>query len=461
MEIKFYNTLHHKLEKFKSLKKGQVKMYTCGPTVYWYQHIGNFRAYIFADIIKRVLIYNGYKVRHVINITDVGHLTDDADSGEDKIEKGARREGKTAGEIASYYEKVFKKDFNKLNILNPDQWSRATEHISEQIDMVKTLEKKGYTYRTSDGVYFDTSKLPDYGEMANLAEQNQIEGARVKKNPEKKNPQDFALWKFEPEGKKRQMVWKSPWGKRTFPGWHIECSAMSIKYLGDRFDIHTGGVDHIGVHHTNEIAQNKAAIGHRVVNYWIHEEHLVFDKGKMSKSAGGIITSDTLVDKGYNPLAYRYLVLTASYQHKLKFSFKSLDAAQNTLNRLRSFISQIVARRGKIIKKYKDQFLRAVNNNLDTSYALGVMWKLVKSDEAKEDIYATLLDFDRVLGLGLDQVKTVKISNKISKLITSMDQARDNKDYKKADKLRSQIEKGGYKVLNTKRGSRVEKIYFL
>lgn len=458
MDLKLYNTLHHNLEIFKPIKKDEVRMYTCGPTVYWYQHIGNMRAYVFADTLVRVLKYNGYNVKQVINITDVGHLTDDADAGEDKMEKGARREGKTAKEIARFYEDVFKKDIKKLNITKPMVWSRATEHVCEQIEMVKTLEKKGYTYRTSDGIYFDTSKLPDYGEMANIKAQDQIEGARVKKNPEKKNPQDFALWKFEPKDEKRQMIWKSPWGERTFPGWHIECSAMGIKYLGDKFDIHTGGVDHIGVHHTNEIAQNKASTGHKVVNYWMHLEHLVLDKGKMSKSSGGILTLQTLEDKGYDPLAFRYLLLTASYRHKLKFSYKSLDGAQNTLNKLRKYILSIKDKKaGKILDSYKKEFLEAINKDLDTPSALGIMWKMIKSDEKPADIYKTLFDFDKVLGLGLDKIKEDKISKDIKADLRKMDKAREEKDYELADKLRTKIEKKGYKVLNTKEGSRVER----
>jgi cysteinyl-tRNA synthetase len=458
MNIKLYNTLSRKLETFKPINKNEVKIYTCGPTVYWYQHIGNMRAYLFADILKRVLIYNKYKIKHVINITDVGHLTDDGDSGEDKMEKGARREGKTAQEIALFYESIFKRDIEKINIIDPDIWARASEHIIDQIDMVKILEKKGYTYRTSDGIYFDVSRDLKYGELSNLAEQKQIAGARVGVNTEKKHPQDFALWKFESKGERRQMVWKSPWGNRTFPGWHIECSAMAMKYLGDKFDIHTGGVDHIGVHHTNEIAQNKAITGHRVVKYWMHLEHLVMDKGKMAKSTGGIITLESLINKGYDPLAYRYLILTAHYRHKLKFSWKSLESAQITLKNIRIKISEICKKGGKVIAKYKKEFLKAINNDLDTPKALVVFWKLLKSAEKPEDIYMTVLDFDRILGLDLDKIKSHIISGEIKKMMNTMDNARKQKKYDLADKIRLQIEKLGYKVLNTKDGSKVEKI---
>lgn len=458
MDIKVYNTLDHKLEKFKPIKKGEVQMYTCGPTVYWYQHIGNMRAYIFADILKRVLIYNGYKVKQVINITDVGHLTSDADTGEDKLEKGARREGKTAYEVARYYEEIFKKDIKKLNILEPFVWSRATEHISEQIELVKILERKGFTYRTSDGIYFDTSKLADYGKLAKLDIKGLQAGKRIEIG-EKKHKTDFALWKFEPKSDKRQMVWKSPWGERTFPGWHIECSAMGMKYLGDHFDIHTGGIDHISVHHTNEIAQNEAATGHKVVNYWMHLEHLMFDKGKMSKSEGGIITVDTLIDKGYDPLAFRYLMLTALYRNRLNFSWDSLDAAQNAYYKLKKYMTDVEDKKtGKILTKYKDDFMKAINNDLDTPSAIALVWHMVKSQEKPSDIYATLLDFDKVLGLDLRKAHEDKISNEIIDRLKQMDKAREDKDYNFADKIRTQIENEGYKVLNTPNGSKVERI---
>lgn len=459
MKIKLFNTLGRKKQIFKPLKKGQVKIYTCGPTVYWFQHIGNMRFYIFNDVLKRMFLYNDYKIKHVINITDVGHLTSDADTGEDKMEKGARREGKTARQIARFYEKVFKNDLARENVLAPDIWARATEHIQEQVFMVNLLEKKDYTYKTSDGVYFDTSKDKEYGELANLSPQKIKEGARVEKNPEKKNPTDFALWKFEAPGEHRQMIWKTPWGKRTYPGWHIECSAMSIKYLGERFDIHTGGVDHIGVHHTNEIAQNYAATGHKVVNFWLHLEHLLFNKGKMSKSKGGLITVETLIDKGFDPLDLRYLCLTAYYRHHLNFSWKSLDGAQNSLNNLRTYIRQIYSStNGRVIKKYQNKFQSAINDDLDTSKALAILWKLVKSPEKITDIYSTILDFDRVLGLELDKIKPIKIPKIIKDLVKKMDKARADKNYKKADKLRKEIENKGYVVKNTDRGSLIDKL---
>ena len=459
MNIKFYNTLHHKVEIFKPIEDKIVKMYTCGPTVYYYSHIGHYSAYIRADVLKRVLMYFDYKVKQIINITDVGHLTSDADTGEDKMEKEAKLEGKTARRIAKFYERDFIKQFSKLNIIKPFKFTRATEHIKEQVMMVMLLDKKGYIYRTSDGLYFDTSKLKNYGDLANISGQEQIAGARVELSPEKKNPQDFSVWKFEPKGVKRQMVWETPWGKRTFPGWHIECSAMSIRYLGDHFDIHTGGIDHIGVHHTNEIAQNDAAVGHKVVNYWVHFEHLLMDNHKMSKSRGGFITIENLEDKGFAPLAFRYLILTANYRHKLNFTWKSMQSAQDSLNSFYAHIRAVKSsKRGKIVASYKKEFTEALAGNLDTSKALAVLWKLVKSQEKPQDVYKTALDFDKVLGLSLNRVKKQSIPNDVQDKVRMMDKARAEKDWKKADILRAKLEKMGYKIRNTEKGSVVEKI---
>ena len=457
MAIKFYNTLDHKIEDFKSINAGEVKMYTCGPTVYDYAHIGNLSAYIRADILKRIFIYCGYKVKHVINITDVGHLTSDADTGEDKLEKGAKREGKTACEVARFFEDKFKQDIKKLNILSPDVFCRATEHIQEQLAMVQELEKKEYTYRTKDGIYFDTSKIKNYGELANIKAQQQIAGARVEFNPEKKNVTDFALWKFEPVGENRQMIWPSPWEKRTFPGWHIECSAMSIKYLGDHFDVHTGGVDHIGVHHSNEIAQNEAATGHKVVNYWVHFDHILFEGHKLSKSTGGFITLDTFIDKKIDPLAFRYLILTSNYRHKLNFTWKSATIANESLKSIYSHIrAKITDKKGEIIKNFQQQFKKALENNLDTPKAITILWDVLKSSNKNEDIYATVLDFDRVLGLNFDKIKTINIPEDIIKMAKDMDEARSLKDWDMADKLRAEIEKLGFKVRNTEKGSIIE-----
>lgn len=458
MKIRFYNTLSHKVEDFKPLKDKLVKIYTCGPTVYDYQHIGNYSAYLRADVLKRILKYFDYKIKSVVNITDVGHLTSDSDTGEDKLEKGAKREGKTAKQIARFYEKDFKKQLPKLNILKPDIFCRASDHIKEQVMMVKILEAKEYTYKTSDGIYFNTSKFKKYGQLANIKGQKQIAGARVEFSKEKKNPQDFALWKFEPKDVKRQQVWETPWGKRTFPGWHIECSAMSIRYLGDRFDIHTGGIDHIGVHHTNEIAQNDAATGHKVVNYWLHFEHLLVDNHKMSKSKGGFITIDDIETKGYNPLAFRYLILTSGYKHKLNFTWKSLQTAQNSLNSLYGYVQSIISKKkGKIIDKYEKAFKEVIANNLDASKALAITWQMLKSDEKSQDKYVTILKFDEVFGLNIDKIKALKVPKKVQDYVLEMDKAREEKKWKKADMFREKIEKQGYIVRNTSKGSILEK----
>lgn len=459
MDIKLYNTLSRKIEDFKPIEEGKVKIYSCGPTVYNRSHIGNLSSYVRADVLRRAFEFLGYKVKHVINITDVGHLTSDADTGEDKMEKGAIREGKSAWDVAKEYENLFKEDIKKLNIKNPAVFCRATDHIAEQIEFVKELEKKGFTYQIDDGIYFDTSKLADYGKLAGLDKQEQLAGARVDVNTQKKNPADFALWKFETPGICRQMVWQSPWGERTFPGWHIECSAMGVKYLGDRFDIHTGGTDHIGVHHTNEIAQNEARYGRPVVNYWVHFEHILYNNAKMSKSTGGFITLDDLLDKDLNPLAFRYLVLTANYRHKLNFTWESLETAQKALNSLYAFVRSNKSENGsgKVLENYVLEFKNAISNNLDIPTGLAILWKTVRSSENKSDIYKTMLEFDKVLGLGFDSVKQEEIDEKYIKLAKNMDEARTNKDYEKADKIRNELFEAGFIVKNTKEGSILER----
>src|SRR4030042_227264 len=336
MALKLYNTLTRKKEEFKPIKKWQVGIYSCGPTVYWYQHIGNLRTYIFADVLKRVLKYNNYKVKQVMNITDVGHLTSDSDEGEDKIEKAAAKEGKTAEEIANYYWEIFRQDFKKLNIFEPNIWCKASEHIKEQIELIKKIEKKGFIYKTKDGIYFDTSKLKDYGKLAKLKIENLQAGKRVAIG-EKKNKTDFALWKFSEKPGERQQEWKSPWGI-GFPGWHIECSAMSMKYFGETIDIHTGGEDHIPIHHTNEIAQSESATGKKFVNYWLHGAFLKLAGEKMSKSKGGLYTVSELEKQNFLPLVYRYLCLTAHYKTQLEFSLETLKNAQNSYDRLKNII---------------------------------------------------------------------------------------------------------------------------
>ena len=389
--IQLYNTLTRNKEEFKPLKDKKVGLYTCGPTVYFFAHIGNLRSYIFSDILKRVLEYNGFKVNHIMNITDVGHLTSDSDDGEDKVEAGAKKENKTAKEITEFYTKAFQEDLKKLNIQSPSKWLKATNYIKEQIELIKVLEQKHFVYKTSDGIYFDASKLKNYGKLANLQKQEIKPGARVEIISEKKNPTDFALWKLSPVNTKRQQEWNSPWGT-GFPGWHTECVAMSIKYLGIPFDIHTGGIDHIQIHHTNEIAQAEAAFSKNLANFWLHNEFLTLSGGKMAKSEGNIYTIDSLIEKGFNPLTYRYLCLTAHYRTQLNFSFEALEAAKNALENLYQKIIELKSDNKKLntnkekLDNYKQRFLDYVNDDLNTAQALALIWDLLKDSEisAKE-----------------------------------------------------------------------------
>jgi cysteinyl-tRNA synthetase len=453
--LKLYNTLTRKKQEFKPIKKGEVGLYSCGPTVYWYQHIGNMRYFLFVDTLKRVLQLNGYKVKHVTNITDVGHLTSDADEGEDKIEKAAKKEGKTAKEITDYYFKIFLDDLRKLNIIMPDKWPKASEHIRDQVKLVRKLEEKGYAYKTSDGIYFDTSKFPDYGKLGKLKKEGLEAGKRIKLG-EKRNITDFALWKFSEEPGKRQQEWDSPWGV-GFPGWHIECSAMSGKYLGERFDIHTGGEEHIPVHHTNEIAQSEAAFGKKPwVNYWLHMRWLVFKGEKMSKSKGGIFTISELEKKGYSALDYRYFCLTGHYRTPLEFSFENLDNAKNSYKRLKNIISEIKDD-GKLNKKYLEEFEKAINNDLDTPKALQVLWKLLRDKGAAGQI-KTIEKMDDVLGLDLLKKEEIKVPSEVQKLVEEREKARKEKDWSRADELRDKIKELGYQVDDTKEGVRVSKL---
>jgi len=450
--IKLYNTLTRKRENFKPLKDKQVGFYSCGPTVYWYAHIGNLRTYIFNDVLKRILEYNGYKVNHVMNITDVGHLTSDADEGEDKLEKAARKEKKTAQQIANFYTKAFKKDIKALNIIEPDIWAKATDHIKEQINIVKQLEKKGYTYRIKDGIYFDTSRIKDYGKLAGQKQRKLKPGARVKMAAGKKNITDFALWKFS--DKKRQMEWNSPWGI-GFPGWHTECVVMGMKYLGIPFDIHAGAIDLIPTHHTNEIAQAEAAFNKDLANYWLHGEHLILKKGKMAKSEGNIVLINDLIKKQINPLAFRYLCLTTHYRSKLTFSWESLKASQNALDNLceKTQMSKSKIQIKSKIQKYKKEFLNYINNDLDTPKALALMWNLIKENKADKEL---LLDFDKVLGLGLDKVKKQVIPKEIKELAKQREKYRREKNFKKADQIRKQIKKQGYTIEDTPGGPSIK-----
>lgn len=451
-----YDTYTRTVREFQPLNPPQVGIYTCGPTVYDYAHIGNLRTYVFEDILRRVLIFNGYSVKHVMNITDVGHLVSDGDTGEDKMELGIRRTGKTAWDIAAYYTAQFQHDLQRLNVLEPTVWCRATDHIAEQIDFIRCIEEKGFTYLTSDGVYFDTSKLPTYGHLGRLDIEGLQAGARIEMG-EKKHPTDFALWKFSPPDQKRQMEWESPWGT-GFPGWHIECSAMSAKYLGPYFDIHCGGEDHITVHHTNEIAQTEACFGTRLANFWLHGYFLQLDENtRMSKSSGKFLRLETLIEEGYDPLAYRMFCLSAIYRQKLNFTWEGLDGAAKALDRLRHAFHDWDAP-STPDSTYIERFTTEVNDDLNMPRALALTWELVRSDLPSAVKKATLIEFDRVLGLNLThwQPPEETIPADILQLVDARQQARAEKRWKDADALRDQITAAGYEVMDTPQGPKVK-----
>ncbi|MGD8835077.1 MAG: cysteine--tRNA ligase [Desulfobacteraceae bacterium] len=461
MELHLFNTLTRTKEIFTPLKPPKVGLYTCGPTVYNYAHLGNLRTYIFQDILKRVLTYNGFQVKHVMNITDVGHLTGDRDMGEDKLEKGAQREGKTAWEIAEFYTDAFKKDLKRLRIVDPTIWCKATDTIGEQIGLIRKLEDKGYTYRISDGIYFDTSKFESYNKLSHQNLEALEEGARVEKNPEKRNATDFALWKFSPPDAKRQMEWPSPWGV-GFPGWHIECSAMSMKYLKQMLDIHCGGTDHIDVHHTNEIAQSEAATGKPFFNYWLHGAFLIISGGKkMAKSEGNFLTLDaSFVQKGLDPLIYRFATFQSQYRKPMEYSSQAIEAAKNGLHHLRNQVRTLktAASAGKVDDTFKNKFLGAVNNDLNIPQALAVVQQLLKSDLDPAAKLATVLDFDRVLGLDLHKINAqLALPDDIQALVDARNTARKDKDWALSDQLRDQIHSLGYEVQDSPQGMKVFK----
>ncbi len=450
MTLKLYNTLTRSKDAFQPLTPPTVTLYTCGPTVYNYAHIGNLRTYVFEDVLVRVLRRAGFGVDRVMNVTDVGHLVSDADEGEDKMALGAQREGKTVWEIADFYWQAFRNDMARLNLLEPDTWCKATDEIDAQIQMVATLQEKGYTYQTDDGVYFDTSKLDDYGKLARLDADGLAAGSRVELG-QKRNATDFALWKFSPTDRKRLMEWDSPWGV-GFPGWHIECSAMAIRHLGEHLDIHCGGIDHVPVHHTNEIAQAEATLGHEWVRWWMHGEFLTFprdgsDDAKMSKSSGEFLTLDLLVDKGYDPLAYRLFLLGAHYRRQLAFTWEALDAAQNRYNQLKRDVprlrSQADGAAGSAIPAHVDAFNAAVMDDLNMPQALAVLSAVLKDDKATPaDRYATLLDMDEVLALGFAdmQAETSAIDPaEIEAAIQARAAAKKARDFAAADRIRDDL----------------------
>ncbi len=455
-KIQLFDTYTREVREFQSLKPGKVGLYTCGPTVYNFAHLGNMRTYIFEDLLRRMFEFNGYEVEHVMNITDVGHLVSDADTGEDKMEKGSRRTGKTAWEIAEFYTAEFRKDLARLLIFEPTIWCRATDHITEQIDFIRCIEEKGFTYRTSDGIYFDTNKLPSYGYLGRLDIEGLQAGARIDMG-EKHNPTDFALWKFSPAGEKRQMEWSSPWGV-GFPGWHIECSAMSAKYLGPYFDIHCGGEDHITVHHTNEIAQTEACYGTRLANFWLHAYFLQLDDSvRMSKSSGDFLRVETLVEMGYDPLAYRMFCLNASYRQKLNFSWDGLDAAAKSLDRLRA-ITYELGDPGNVDEDYLARFTEMINDDLNMARAIALTWELVRSDLPPDVRKATLLKFDTVLGLNLSNWKpqVEEAPAEVLDLLSQRQQARADKRWQDADAIRERITAAGWELMDTPEGPKLK-----
>ena len=466
MELKLYNTLTRKKENFKPLIGNEVRIYTCGPTVYNYAHIGNFRTYIFMDNLRRVLKYNGYNLKHVMNITDVGHLESDADEGEDKMEKAAKREKKNPYDIAKFYTEAFFKDMESLNIEIPEIIAKATDHIPEMIEYVKKIIKNGYAYETSNGIYFDISKLDKYPVLSNRKMDEQIAGARVDVDLEKKNPYDFALWIKAPEN--HIMKWESPWGL-SYPGWHLECTAMGNKYLGEEFDIHTGGVDHIPIHHENEIAQAKGATGKIHAKLWMHVEFLQVDGGKMSKSLGNVYTISQLAERGIEALAYKLFCYSAHYRTKLNFTFEGAMSSQKALNRLRE--SYIKHENGNdniensLIEEYKNRFLEAINDDLNLPLAMGIVWELARSETKSKKIANLLAEFDKVLGLDLENSekyienqKKVELPAEVLELLEQRKKAREEKNWKLSDDIRDNLKEKGYIVKDTKEGMTIEKI---
>lgn len=467
--MRLYNTLTRKIEEFKPLKPRVVTLYTCGPTVYDFTHIGHARKYTSDDILKRTLTYLEYKVKHVMNITDVGHLTSDEDAGEDKLEKGAKTSGKTVWEVAKFYTDFFFNTLKSLNILPANIVCNATDHIQDMIQLINKLSQKGFTYETKEAVYFDTSKFADYGKLSAQKLEEKKEGARddVYLDPGKKNPTDFALW-FKRVGrfKDHSMHWQSPWGD-GFPGWHIECSAMSMKYLGETIDVHTGGIDHIPVHHENEIAQSEGATGKQFVHFWVHQEFLQIDGKKMSKSLKNFYTLDDLKKNGIEPLALRYQFLQTHYRQQMNFTWESAKAAQEGLKNLREQVLSLksqtkrtVLSEEKLVKtdEFRKKFNEAVGNDLQMPQAVSVMWEMLKSNIPSSDKLDLLFEFDQVFGLKLNEVAEEKIPEQITKLAKEREQVRKSGDFKKSDELRKKIESLGFIVEDKPEGFQIKKV---
>ena len=457
MDIYFYNTLTKKKELFVPIEKGKVRMYSCGPTVYKNATIGNMRTNLFQDTLRRVLRYNGYELKHAMNITDVGHLVSDGDEGEDKMLKSAREEHKTPLQIAEYYTKLFFNDLERLNIETPEIVCKATDHIKEMLELVQKIMERGYAYETSTAIYFDVSKLDEYGILSGVNLREQKAGARVEVDPEKRNPYDFALWIKAPEN--HLMKWDSPWGP-SYPGWHIECSAMSTKYLGEVFDIHTGGIDLIPTHHENEIAQSKGACGKIPAHYWMHGEYLLINGGKMSKSLGNVYLLDDIINKGYDPLVYRLFNFSCHYRGKLNFTWEGIEAASVALDRLRDGYQKHLAGNAEvsdeIINDMENRFHQAINDDLNIPLAMSVVWEAVKYADKSPKIAKLLEKFDTVLGIKITEKKEQKaISEEILELVEQRKKARQEKNWAESDRLRDLISEKGYSVKDTKDGMEV------
>ena len=458
MDIYFYNTLTKEKDLFKPIEEGKVKIYSCGPTVYKDATIGNMRTNLLNDTLRRVLKYNGYELKHVMNITDVGHLVSDGDEGEDKMLKSAREEHKSPLEIAEHYTKLFFRDLERLNIETPEVVCKATDHIKEMLEMVQKIMKNGYAYETSTAIYFDVSKLDKYGILSGINLNDQKAGARVDIDPEKRNPYDFALWIKAPAN--HLMKWDSPWGP-SYPGWHIECSAMSTKYLGEEFDIHTGGIDLVPTHHENEIAQNKGACGKNPAHYWIHGEYLLINGGKMSKSLGNTYLIDDIIARGYSPLAYRLFNYSCHYRGKLNFTWEGIESANTSLIRLREGYQKHLNGNSdisdEIIADMENRFHQAINDDMNMPLALSVVWEAVKYPEKSPKIAQLLKKFDTVLGIKIDEVQETKIPQEILDLVEERKQARSDKNWSESDRLRDLIAEKGYIVKDTKNGTEVLK----
>lgn len=455
MDIYFYNTLTKSKDKFEPINKEEVRMYSCGPTVYKDASIGNMRTYIMNDLIRRVLKYNGYKIKHAMNITDVGHLVSDADEGEDKMLKSAREMQKSPYEIAKYYTKLFMDDLEKLNVETPEVVCKATDHIEDMIKYVQKLLENGYAYETSTAIYFDVSKLDEYGILSGIKLEDQKAGARVDVDTEKRNPYDFALWiKAKPN---HIMKWESPWGL-SYPGWHIECSAMGQKYLGEQFDIHTGGIDLIPTHHENEIAQSKGACGKIPAKYWIHGEYLLINGGKMSKSLNNVYLLKDIIQKGYDPLTYRLFTYSSSYRTKLNFTWEGIEASQKALEKLRAGYQKHLEGNEDIldeeISKYEENFHKAINDDLNMPLAMSVVWDVVKNPKKSKKIAKLLEKFDTVLALSLDKKSETQeeIPEEVIKLTEERLKARQEKNWAESDRLRDEILALGYSIKDSKEG---------